>query len=113
MKKNIWTVPLIIFMLMTVIGIVLILFSFIQTALEPFSAKGIRALGLFCLLLGTGEFLNHPLQKKLIYDEQNSSGPQISYHRRRNPCAIGNSLDVLALICFFVGMGFFFFPYTI
>ena len=105
------TVRLSFFVLLVVGGILVIAVSFTSFPETIVQAKGIRALGFFFLFLGVAEILNHPVQKRLAFNDQNGSGPQATLHRSRNPCGLGNTLDVLALICLFISLSLFFFPH--
>ena len=107
------TVRLAFFVLLVMSGVLIIAVSFTFFPGNILQAKGIRALGFFLLFLGVGEVVNHPVQKSLALNEQNDSGPHATLHRSRNPCGLGNTLDVLALICLFISLSLFFFPYQV
>ena len=107
------TVRLAFFVLLVMGGVLIIAVSFTFFPGNILQAKGIRALGFFLLFLGVGEVVNHPVQKSLALNEQNDSGPHATLHRSRNPCGLGNTLDVLALICLFISLSLFFFPYQV
>ena len=113
MKNNVWSLTVVLFVLLAGVGILLAALSLTLAPADTFVAKGLRALGLSFFLLGFGEYLNHPRQKTLRYNEQDDSGPLVTFHRSRNPCGLGNTLDVVALISFFIALGFFFFPYSL
>jgi len=107
------TVRLCFFAMLVMGGLLIIAASFTSFPENILQGKGIRALGFFCLFLGIGEILNHPLQKRLAFNDQNNSGPHATLHRSRNPCGLGNTFDVLALICLFIALSYFFFPYRV
>jgi hypothetical protein len=107
------TLRLSFFVLLVMGGMLLAAVSVTPFPENILQAKGIRALGFFCLFLGIGEILNHPLQKRLAFNDQNNSGPHATLHRSRNPCGLGNTFDVLALICLFIALSYFFFPYRV
>ena len=113
MKNNVWSLSVVLFLLLAGVGILLAALSLTFGPELIFMAKGMRALGLSFFLLGFGEYLNHPRQKKLHYNEQDDTGPHVTFHRSRNPCGLGNTLDVVALISFCLALGFFFFPYSL
>ena len=111
MRNNVWSLSAVLFLLLASTGVLLVVVSFVSFGEDSFNLKGIRTIGFFCLFLGAGEYLNHPQQKTLTYNDRDNSGPAVTYHRQRNPCGLGNTLDVIALICLFLALGFFFFPY--
>lgn len=113
MGTKVITVRLSFFALLVIAGVLLIAFSFTSFPETIVQAKGLRTLGFFFLFLGAGEILNHPLQKRLAFNDQNGSGPHATLHRSRNPCGLGNALDVLALICLFISLSLFFFPHQV
>ena len=110
MKPSVITFPVVLWLLIGLCGVVLVAVSFTIFTADIAQAKTIRAIGLSCLFVGLGEYLNHPVQKRLTLDDLDDSGPQTILHRSRNPCGLGNTLDVLALICLFVALGLFLFP---
>lgn len=107
------TLRLSFFMTLVMSGVLLGAVSLASFRGNIIQAKGIMALGFFCLFLGTGEILNHPIQKRLTYNDQDNSGPHVTLHRSRNPCGLGNTLDVLALICLCISLSLLFFPYPV
>ena len=111
MGTKVITVRLSFFVLLVIGGILLIAFSFTSYPGNIAQAKGFRTLGFLFLFLGVGEILNHPVQKSLAFNDQDGSGPHATLHRSRNPCGLGNTLDVLALICLFISLSLFFFPH--
>ena len=110
MKPGYITFPVVLWLLVGLCGVVLVAMSFTLFTIDIAQAKTMRAIGLSFLFLGVGEYLNHPVQKRLTYNDRDDSGPQTTLHRSRNPCGLGNTLDVLALICLFVAFGLFLFP---
>jgi len=105
------TARLSLFMLLVAGGVLLALISFTSVPVDINQAKGLRAIGFFGLFLGIGEILNHPVQKKLVLTDQENSLHHTTLHRSRNPCGLGNTLDVLALICLFISLSLFLFPH--
>lgn len=59
------------------------------------------------LCLGSGEVLNHRKELLITGDVQESQPTKPSYHRRRNTCALGNLLDIAALILLLTGFSSF------
>lgn len=113
MESKVITGRLCFFAILVIGGVLLAAVSVTPFPENLLQAIGIRALGFFCLFLGIGEILNHPLQKRLAFNDQNNSSPHATLHRSRNPCGLGNTFDVLALICLFVALSYFFFPYRL
>ena len=112
MKIEEITLRLSFFMFLIAAGLLMVALSFVLLKGDILQAKGFRAIGFFCLLLGLGEYLNHPLQKKQTLTARQGSGPPTpALHRSRNPCGLGNTFDVLAVICLFLALSYFFFPY--
>ena len=112
MKIEVITVRLSFFLFLIATGVLMVALSFVLFGGDILQAKGFRAVGFFCLLLGLGEYLNHPVQKKQTFAQRPDSGPPTTtLHRSRNPCGLGNTLDVLAVICLFLALSYFFFPY--
>ena len=111
MKIEVITLRLSFFLLLIAAGALMVALSFALFAADILQAKGLRAIGSFCLLLGLGEYLNHPVQKKQTFDQLHHSTTPTTLHRSRNPCGLGNTFDVLAVICLFLALSYFFFPY--
>ncbi len=111
MRIKVLTARLSFFILLIVSGALLALASFSTIPVDIHQAKGLRAIGIFGLFLGIGEILNHPVQKKLELKDQEDTPPLATLHRSRNPCGLGNTLDVLALVCLFISLSYFFFPH--
>jgi hypothetical protein len=65
--------------------------------------KGLLYIFLGFIAFGAGEILNHP-QPPLIttYKDNDTSSKQ--FHRKRNPCSLGNLFDIGALLLFFIGL---------
>lgn len=111
MKIEVITERLAFFIFLIAAGLFIVAASFALFAGDILQAKGLRAIGFCCLLLGLGEYLNHPVQKKQAFDQPHDSGIPTTLHRSRNPCGLGNTFDVLAVICLFLALSYFFFPY--
>jgi len=90
-------------------AIAIIIGAFIFTLPEHFS-KALLILSASFAAFGTGEFLNHPKQK-LITPETVQSSQKPKYHHNRNPCGLGNLLDISGLILLFIALSAFFFPH--
>lgn len=111
MRIKVLTIRLSFFILLATSGVLLALTSFTSAPADVMQAKGLRAIGFFGLFLGIGEILNHPVQKKLEFKDRENTLSQATLHRSRNPCGLGNTLDVAALVCLFISLSFFFFPH--
>ncbi|TKB08595.1 hypothetical protein [Desulforhopalus sp. IMCC35007] len=70
--------------------------------------KGIDELAIGGLLLGAGEYLNHP---RLSRQPASSSTQKTTLNlanflmRRRNVCALGNLLDIAGILMLCIGLG--------
>lgn len=62
-----------------------------------------------CILLGTGEVLNHPIERHLVA-EATPGGAGERICRPRNDCSLGNWLDIGGLLLSFVGIARFIYP---
>ncbi len=98
-------------MLLLLVGGLAVATSFTPIAGDIFQAKGLRAIGFCCLFLGLGEYLNHPVEKGPAADKRSATDTPATPYRSRNPCGLGNTLDVLAVICLFIAVSYLFFPY--
>jgi hypothetical protein len=94
-----------------IFGILSILISITSLPPVTLSLKGLRVLGLALVFIGLGEYLNHPHQEELTLLSPDDTELAKTRHRKRNPCGLGNLLDVLGLIAFFAALALFFFPY--
>jgi hypothetical protein len=54
------------------------------------------------MVFGAGEILNHP-REQIFRPEQPEEGGK-NFRRRRNTCGLGNLLDIIALLLFFIGL---------
>lgn len=62
-----------------------------------------------CILLGTGEMLNHPIERHFVAASTTDvTGERI--YRPRNDCSLGNWLDIGGLLLIFVGIARFIYP---
>jgi hypothetical protein len=65
--------------------------------------KPLLLLSVGCTLLGTGEILNHPIERHLVAEAAiGCTGERIC--RPRNDCSLGNWLDIGGLLLIFVGI---------
>jgi len=111
MKIQAFNTKMVLFILLIIVGATLFVVSLTSLLTTPFMIAGVRSVAFFFLFAGIGEYLNHPLQKKLSPPTSEKNSPQQTFVRTRNPCGLGSTLDVLALISLFVALSFFFFPY--
>ena len=111
MKNGAITGLVILLFFMMLCGLTLLALSF--TALLPgeLNNKGMRAIGFALLFLGLGEFLNHPVQTGHKFEKPAKQEASKFLMRRRNPCGLGNYLDVIGIIAVFAALALFFFPY--
>ncbi len=77
--------------------------------LPPFLFRGLLYISLGLIAFGIGENLNHPKTPLLKLGEDNSPLPP-KFHRKRNACALGNLIDIGALLLFFVGLSDLLYP---
>jgi len=95
------------FILLLVIGVLILIYSFVFSEDGPLFS-GLREIGLGVLLIGVGEWINHPLQKAHICKSRRELIFQDIRHRRRNPSALGNLSEIVGLILIFTGLADFF-----
>ncbi len=89
-----WTSYLfIVFLLGGCIILVLALFIFPP----PTFFGGLRRLGAGLLLIGLGEWINHPRQEAIEPLKEGTSF-QHGQHRRRNPSSLGSLLEIAGII---------------
>lgn len=62
-----------------------------------------------CIVFGTGEMLNHPIERIPAAD-RTTSGNGEKANRPRNACSLGNWLDIIALLLIFLGIARFLYP---
>ncbi len=72
---------------------------------EKYLFKGMIFMAVSLLNLGGGEILNHP--KQTIPDEESSGTPVEVEERKRNTCGLGNLMDIVGLMMFFVALSSF------
>lgn len=68
--------------------------------------KGLLYIFLGFIAFGAGEILNHPKTQLVTSakDEDTSSTFSKQFHRKRNPCSLGNLCDIGAILLFFIGL---------
>lgn len=71
--------------------------------------SGLLYLFFACIAFGAGEILNHRKTPQLT-TEATTSPANAELCRRRNPCSLGNLLDIGGLLLFFVGISALLFP---
>jgi hypothetical protein len=111
MNKKYDSPVIVLCIILMIFGILSILMSVTPLMPVTLSSKGLRVLGLALLFIGLGEYLNHPHQEELTLSSPDDTELAKTTHRRRNPCGLGNLLDVLGLIAIFAALALFFFPH--
>lgn len=68
--------------------------------------EGLLYIFLGFIAFGAGEILNHPKTQMITTGKDDDTSSTISkqFHRKRNPCSLGNLFDIGALLLFFVGL---------
>jgi len=77
---------------------------FIQPSLVTHS-QTLLYLAVGSFLFGIGEILNHPKQTADNYTDNSASDLRRVHHWSRNPCPLGNLLDIAGIIFLFIGFG--------
>jgi len=95
------------FILLLVTGILMLVYSFLFGESDGLLG-GLREIGLGTLVIGVGEWINHPLQKALVCKSRREFIFQNIRHRQRNPSTLGNLLEIAGLILIFTGLADFF-----
>ena len=97
-----WTSYFFLFLLTSGVIILLLSFFFLQTGSI---ITGLRQIGSGVLLIGIGEWLNHPLQKSISVKKEEDLHFHRFLHRNRSPRGIGNILEIIGLLLIFIGIG--------
>lgn len=86
------------------IGVVGLVCIFLVVPSDIF--KGLLYIFLGFIAFGAGEILNHPRTQLLTTGKDNDTSSTISrlFHRKRNPCSLGNLCDIGAILLFFIGL---------
>lgn len=95
------------FILLLIAGTLMLVYSFVFGESDRLLG-GLREIGLGTLLIGIGEWVNHPLQKSLVCENRREFIFQNIRHRQRNPSSLGNLLEIAGLILIFTGLADFF-----
>jgi hypothetical protein len=68
--------------------------------------KGLLYIFLGFIAFGSGEILNHPKTKLITTGKVDETYSTFSkqFHRKRNPCSLGNLCDIGAILLFFIGL---------
>ncbi len=105
--------PLVLFFILLLMGTGCTLFILSLTTIFSTDqiSKGVRVAAAGLLSIGIGELLNHPLQTRRRHPER-AEKDFTRQHRQRNPCLLGNLLDICGLILLFSSISLLFFPYT-
>ncbi len=95
------------FLVLVLVGITLIIVSFLSSFRSPDNGRIIRSGGFALLFFGIGEYLNHqPLidHSPELQDKNETARPAGKW--RRTPCGLGNLFDVLAIISVFIAASY-------
>ena len=95
------------FVMLLVCGTIVFLLSFF-IGNQDITFGELREMGTGILLIGIGEWINHPLQKSFIVEDENITDIKKFKHRKRNPSSLGNLLEIAGLILVFTGLADFF-----
>lgn len=94
------------FILLLTCGAALLIYSY-STGEHDDIFAGLRLIAFGILLIGTGEWINHPLQKSITFGDQERSSFIRIRHRKRNPSVLGNLLEIAGLLLIFAGLADF------
>ncbi len=61
-------------------------------------------IGTGLLLIGIGEWINHPLQKSISYEREAEYTFKRFKHRQRKPSGLGNLFEISGLLLTFIGL---------
>lgn len=94
------------FIVLLISGIGLFIFSLFTESQNAFFS-GLQQISIGFFLIGTGEWINHPLQKSVRYKDKENFIFRRIHHRKRNPSGLGNLLEICGLILIFTGIATF------
>ena len=90
------------FVLLLLAGGLLLVYAY-STAEKGQYFGGLQQIAIGIILIGLGEWVNHPLQKSVaVKDKKNFIFHQIK-HRKRKPNGIGNIVEIIGLLMVFTG----------
>jgi len=95
------------FIFFLVAGAALLVASLIYTAESGFFSW-LRQIAFGILLVGIGEWINHPLQKTVALKDKEKFVFQKILHRKRTPSELGNLIEISGLLLFFSGLAEYF-----
>lgn len=96
------------FIALLLCGAVIVMLSFFVGRTGSFF-NGLLQIGFGVLLIGVGEWINHPLQQSRgmrSLAKENFAFHRF-FHRKRNPSSIGNLFAIAGLLLFFTGIAYF------
>ncbi len=91
------------FIFLLTAGGVLLFYTFFNGQEEKVFS-GLRQIALGIILIGIGEWINHPLQKSVTYKERKDFIFQKIRHRKRSPSVFGNLFEIGGLLLIFTGL---------
>lgn len=90
------------FIVLLLTGVMLLIYAF-TTAEESRFFGGLQQIAMGIILIGIGEWINHPLQKSVaVKDKKDFIFHRIT-HRKRRPNGIGNIVEIIGLLMVFTG----------
>lgn len=69
--------------------------------------KGLLYIFLGFIAFGAGEILNHPKAQQITTGKDDATASSTfskRFHRKRNPCSLGNLFDIGAILLIFIGL---------
>lgn len=90
------------FILLLITGGGLLIFSFFSAEQDNYFGS-FRRIAAGLLLVGIGEWINHPKQKSVQYRDKTNFIFQHVLHRKRNPSSLGNLMEISGLLLIFAG----------
>ena len=95
------------FLVLVLVGITLIVLSFLSSFRSYDNGRIVRAGGFALLFFGIGEYLNHqPLIEHSPEPQDKNKTARPAGRWRRTPCGLGNLFDVLAIISVFIAASY-------
>ncbi|MFN2352981.1 MAG: hypothetical protein ABR512_00465 [Desulfopila sp.] len=95
------------FIFLLVSGSALFLYSLYQGDWQNYWGE-LQRIAVGIIVIGIGEWINHPRQESVEYTDDQHSSFHHFYHRKRNPSSLGNLFVIGGLICIFMGLAQYF-----
>lgn len=90
------------FIILLVVGVLTVAASFIVIGKDLFN--WMQQIGSGLVLIGIGEWINHPEQKGITYEDDQEVTFKHVKHRNRQPSSLGNLLEIVGLLLIFIGL---------